>query len=146
MKLWNKIFIGAAISAAALAASVTGAQAKDGAGNIVIIVDPGHGGNDGGSASSYDNEATLNWNIATALKAELQTYNGSGYTLPEARLNGIPTLQEDVWDSSSAPICSCRFIITAEAMHLPMAYRYTERSIPRTKTQSKICVQVLLRM
>ena len=76
MKLWNKIFIGAAISVAALAASVTGAQAKDGAGNIVIIVDPGHGGNDGGSASSYDNEATLNWNIATALKAELQTYNG----------------------------------------------------------------------
>ena len=48
MKLWNKIFIGAAISAAALAASVTGAQAKDGAGNIVIRVDPGHGGNDGG--------------------------------------------------------------------------------------------------
>ena len=76
MKLWNKIFIGVAISVAALAASVTGAQAKDGAGNIVIIVDPGHGGNDGGSASSYDNEATLNWNIATALKAELQTYNG----------------------------------------------------------------------
>lgn len=76
MKLWNKIFIGVAISVAALAASVTGAQAKDGAGNIVIIVDPGHGGNDGGAASSYDNEATLNWNIATALKAELQTYNG----------------------------------------------------------------------
>ena len=59
MKLWNKIFIGAAISVAALAASVTGAQAKDGAGNIVIVVDPGHGGNDGGACVYKDDMAEV---------------------------------------------------------------------------------------
>lgn len=52
------------------------AEARDSSGDIVIIVDPGHGGNDGGAVSAYDTEAELNWNIAVALKAELQTYNG----------------------------------------------------------------------
>lgn len=76
MKKLRTVFACAAVAAAALCMTCTKAQAKDGAGNIVIIVDPGHGGNDGGATSSYDNEATLNWNIAAALKAELQTYNG----------------------------------------------------------------------
>lgn len=52
------------------------AKAKDSAGNIVVIVDAGHGGRDSGAASSYDKESVLNWNIAVALKSELQTYNG----------------------------------------------------------------------
>lgn len=51
--------------------------AKDSSGDYVIILDPGHGGNDGGAASlNGDSEAALNWNIAMGLKAELQTYSG----------------------------------------------------------------------
>ena len=55
------------------------AEAKDSSGDIVIIIDPGHGGYDGGAVSCIDKNDTegyLNWNIAVALKAELQTYNG----------------------------------------------------------------------
>lgn len=52
--------------------------AKDADGDLVIIVDPGHGGNDGGASSvvSDTDEAEINWEIATALKAELETYAG----------------------------------------------------------------------
>lgn len=52
--------------------------AKDGDGDIVIIIDPGHGGYDGGavSATTEDRECNLNWNIARYMKAELETYAG----------------------------------------------------------------------
>ncbi|MGN1187186.1 MAG: N-acetylmuramoyl-L-alanine amidase, partial [Lachnospiraceae bacterium] len=52
--------------------------AKDGDGNIVIVIDPGHGGYDSGatSASTGDKESDLNWNIAKYMKAELETYEG----------------------------------------------------------------------
>ena len=52
--------------------------AKDGNGDIVIVIDPGHGGYDGGaiSASTGDRESDLNWNIAKYMKAELETYAG----------------------------------------------------------------------
>ncbi len=54
------------------------AYAKDKDGDYVIVIDPGHGGSDVGAVSSItkDNEKDLNWNIAVALKAELQTYSG----------------------------------------------------------------------
>lgn len=51
--------------------------AKDGNGDIVVIIDPGHGGYDGGAVSVYqDKESDLNWNIAKYMKAELETYAG----------------------------------------------------------------------
>ena len=52
--------------------------AKDKDGDYVIVIDPGHGGSDAGAVSSItgDKEKDLNWNIAVALKAELQTYSG----------------------------------------------------------------------
>lgn len=54
------------------------AYAKDADGDYVIVIDPGHGGSDVGAVSSTtkDYEKDLNWNIAVALKAELQTYSG----------------------------------------------------------------------
>ena len=54
------------------------AYAKDSDGDYVIVIDPGHGGDDVGAVSSItgDKERELNWNIAVALKAELQTYSG----------------------------------------------------------------------
>ncbi len=52
--------------------------AKDSDGNIVIVIDPGHGGYDSGATSSSvgDKESDLNWNIAKYMKAELETYEG----------------------------------------------------------------------
>lgn len=52
--------------------------AKDSNGDIVIVIDPGHGGYDGGAnaGSTGDNESDLNWNIAKYMKAELETYAG----------------------------------------------------------------------
>ncbi len=54
------------------------AYAKDAEGNYVVVIDPGHGGNDPGAVSPFtgDTEDELNWSIATALKAELETYSG----------------------------------------------------------------------
>ncbi len=57
--------------------NATEVQAKDKDGNYVIIIDAGHGSGDPGAVSlNGDREAVLNWNIAMALKAELQTYAG----------------------------------------------------------------------
>lgn len=52
--------------------------AKDGNGDIVVVIDPGHGAYDGGAVSpaTGDSEAVLNWNIAKYMKAELETYAG----------------------------------------------------------------------
>lgn len=76
MRQLCKIIIGAIAAIVICLGIGISVQARDSDGDIVIIVDPGHGGNDGGAVSSYDNEADLNWNIAMALKAELETYNG----------------------------------------------------------------------
>ena len=51
-------------------------EAKDGEGNIVIVVDAGHGSIDGGAYQNGVKESDVNWNLALALKAELQTYWG----------------------------------------------------------------------
>ncbi len=51
-------------------------SARDSDGDIVIIVDPGHGGGDSGAAQNGVYESSLNWNIAMSLKAELETYSG----------------------------------------------------------------------
>ena len=52
--------------------------AKDADGDFVVVIDPGHGGGDAGAVSKHtgDKEKDLNWNIAVALKAELETYKG----------------------------------------------------------------------
>lgn len=52
------------------------AQAKDSEGNIVIVVDAGHGSIDGGANQNGVKESLVNWELALALKAELQTYWG----------------------------------------------------------------------
>ncbi len=71
-----KVFLGIIIGICAAVSVSFCAYGRDGNGDIVIVVDPGHGGNDGGSESQYDKESELNWQIAQALKAELQTYEG----------------------------------------------------------------------
>ncbi len=76
MKALSRILIGIIAGIGAFAALTLQTYGRDANGDIVVIVDPGHGGNDGGSASAYDKEADLNWHIAMALKAELQTYEG----------------------------------------------------------------------
>lgn len=52
------------------------ASAKDADGDIVIVIDPGHGSVDGGASQNGVSEEPVNWAIATALKAELQSYWG----------------------------------------------------------------------
>lgn len=51
-------------------------SAKDSDGNIVIVVDAGHGSIDGGAYQNGVQESLINWELALALKAELQTYWG----------------------------------------------------------------------
>ena len=50
--------------------------AKDEDGDIVIVVDAGHGSVDGGAYQNGISEQNINWSIATALKAELEGYWG----------------------------------------------------------------------
>ncbi|MCM1309078.1 MAG: N-acetylmuramoyl-L-alanine amidase, partial [Butyrivibrio sp.] len=76
MKNLGRLLLGVIAVTAVTALLSLRAYGRDSNGDIVIIVDPGHGGNDGGSASAYDSESDLNWQIAAALKAELQTYEG----------------------------------------------------------------------
>ena len=51
-------------------------NAKDADGDIVIVIDPGHGSIDGGASQNGVSEELVNWAIATSLKAELETYWG----------------------------------------------------------------------
>lgn len=66
------------VAAGAIAGAGEKVYAKDSNGDIVIVIDPGHGGYDGGAnaGSTGDNESDLNWNIAKYMKAELETYAG----------------------------------------------------------------------
>lgn len=66
------LFFGVILSAA----TVCSVRAKDSDGDIVIVVDPGHGSIDGGANQNGVEEEDVNWGIATALKAELETYWG----------------------------------------------------------------------
>ena len=52
------------------------AQAKDKDGNLVVVIDAGHGGIDGGATQNGVVESTCNYNTALGLKAQLETYNG----------------------------------------------------------------------
>lgn len=51
-------------------------SARDKDGDLVVIIDPGHGGRDSGAVQNGLTEKELNWNIAMSLKAELETYEG----------------------------------------------------------------------
>lgn len=51
-------------------------SARDADGDLVVIIDPGHGGRDGGAVPNGIKEKDVNWNIAVSFKAELQTYEG----------------------------------------------------------------------
>lgn len=72
------VLLPAAVLAGGLKDSGGTVYAKDSDGNIVIVIDPGHGGYDSGATSSStgDKESDLNWNIAKYMKAELETYEG----------------------------------------------------------------------
>lgn len=57
-------------------AAVQSVSAKDSDGDIVVIIDAGHGSIDGGANQNGVEEEDMNWSIATSLKAELQSYWG----------------------------------------------------------------------
>ena len=44
--------------------------------HLVVALDPGHGGSDGGASANGLTESELNWTIMTYCKAELETYEG----------------------------------------------------------------------
>lgn len=68
---------GAAMVVAVGLASCVNTYAKDADGDYVVVIDPGHGANESGAVSLGGGiEATFNWNIAVAFKAELETYSG----------------------------------------------------------------------
>ncbi len=64
----------------ALAASAVTADTSSTDSNIVVVLDPGHGGNDGGASATHSGvtyvEKTLNLKIAQYCKAELEQYKG----------------------------------------------------------------------
>ena len=66
----------AVMIAGAIAMLPENVSAKDSDGNIVIVVDAGHGSIDGGAYQNGVQESLINWELALALKAELQTYWG----------------------------------------------------------------------
>lgn len=56
-----------------------GSVSATGAGNLIVVLDPGHGGTDGGASGSSTvgmSESTLNLKIAAYCKKELETYSG----------------------------------------------------------------------
>lgn len=76
-----RFFKTAVLTIAAVAAvgmtAYTDAYAKDADGDYVVVIDPGHGAKEPGASSLGGGiEATFNWNIAVALKAELESYSG----------------------------------------------------------------------
>lgn len=55
---------------------IENAGAKDDFGNLIIAVDPGHGGSEPGAVYYGFEERDLTWAVATALVDELNTYTG----------------------------------------------------------------------
>ena len=88
----NKIVKGLMIAGtlgASLMAFTRTADAKDKDGNIVIVIDPGHGGEDPGSlATTGATESKCNYAIAEVMKKELSKYDGVKVYL---------TREEDTW-------------------------------------------------
>ena len=78
MKKITKVYIFALILAAVGVMSVSGVSAKDSDGDVVIVIDAGHGGDDPGSISANNNarEKDCNLAIAMAMKEELGKYDG----------------------------------------------------------------------
>lgn len=60
---------------------------------LVVAIDPGHGGSDGGSSGNGLQEKNVNWSIANALKNELDTYTGVTAYLTRSE-NECPSLPE----------------------------------------------------
>ena len=72
----KSILLGAVIIILMSFAIIQTVSAKDSDGDIVVIIDAGHGSIDGGANQNGVEEEDMNWSIATSLKAELQTYWG----------------------------------------------------------------------
>ena len=70
----KSILLGAVIIILMSFAIIQTVSAKDSDGDIVVIIDAGHGSIDGGANQNGVEEEDMNWSIATSLKAELQTY------------------------------------------------------------------------
>lgn len=75
IKRLNKIFIIVLLAVIALIIP-DDVSARDKDGDIVVIIDPGHGGKDGGACQNGLIEKVVNWNISVGMKAELETYAG----------------------------------------------------------------------
>lgn len=88
-KGFGKLLLFGMMTALFLGAGVKEAAAKDSDGNIVIVIDPGHGGNDPGKIGVNGvKEEDANYEIALAMKAELEKYAGVRVYL---------TRPEDAW-------------------------------------------------
>lgn len=72
----KSILLGAVIIILMSFAIIQTVSAKDSDGDIVVIIDAGHGSIDGGANQNGVEEEDMNWSIATSLKSELQTYWG----------------------------------------------------------------------
>ena len=71
----------------------TTVNAADDEGNFVIVLDPGHGGNDPGTSSSSGIiEAQVNYKLAIYAKEELEKYEGVKVYL--TRYNTCPSIRE----------------------------------------------------
>ncbi|WP_321972434.1 N-acetylmuramoyl-L-alanine amidase [Paratractidigestivibacter sp.] len=68
---------------------------SDASGNLLIALNPGHGGNDSGATSNGAREADMTWAIYQACRAELELYSGVKVFCTRTQ-NECPTLQERV--------------------------------------------------
>ena len=63
---------------------------------LIVAIDPGHGGADGGAEANGLKESDINWSIANHLKDELMTYTGVTPYLVRYNSGDNPSLQERV--------------------------------------------------
>ena len=63
---------------------------------LIVAIDAGHGGNDGGAYANGVTEADANWSIANALKDELSTYAGVTTYMVRTSTSDNPSVQERV--------------------------------------------------
>lgn len=63
--------------------------------DIVVVLDPGHGGNDAGASGNGVDENTINYKIATYCKQELEEYFGVTVYLTRSK-TGNPSIYERV--------------------------------------------------
>ena len=78
MKKIHIIIISIILAIIGIAFAQTEVNAADEQGNLVVILDPGHGGNDPGALNNSMglNEASVNYKIAIYAKEELEKYEG----------------------------------------------------------------------